>query len=592
MVHSELLVSLVAALVAAFIGGFVAVRLHLPPIVGYLLAGVAIGPFTPGGSADPTIAAEMAEVGVILLMFGVGLHFSLKDLLAVRAIAVPGAVGQITVATALGLGLALAWGWAPGEGLVLGLAIAVASTVVLLRALEDRGVLDSVPGHVAIGWLIVEDLFTVLVLVLLPALAVPLGGQAGEGLATAGGDHVALVLALALAKAAVFVVLMLYGGTRAVPWLLAQVARTGSRELFTLGVLAIALGIAFAAAELFGVSLALGAFLAGVVLAESDLSHQAANDALPMRDAFAVLFFVSVGMLFDPAVLLEAPGRVAAIVAIVVVGKALAAFGLVAIFGYPVRTGLTVGAGLAQVGEFSFILISLGAALSLFPPEGQSLVLATALLSITLNPLLFRAIDPVEAWLRGRPRLMALLARQGRALTTLPADDGPLRGHAVLCGHGRVGRIVAEALELRGFRYVVIEENRRVVEALRAREVPALYGDAGSPTLLGHAGLGAARVLVVAIPDAAAVRQVVAYARAAHPRLPVVVRTHSETERDQLRAAGVGEAVLGEQELALELTRYTLQRFGVSANEVRAMLTGLRRRSQPPAHRRPALAEE
>jgi CPA2 family monovalent cation:H+ antiporter-2 len=489
------------------------------------------------------------------------------------------------------MGLGLAWGWRASEALVLGLAISVASTVVLLRALEDRGLLDSVHGHVAIGWLIVEDLFTVLVLVLLPALAVPLGGHSGEGLAaTAGGGNVLVVLVLALGKAAVFVVLMLYGGTRVVPWMLAQVARSGSRELFTLGVLAVALGVAFAAAELFGVSLALGAFLAGVVLAESDLSHQAAADALPMRDAFAVLFFVSVGMLFDPAILLDAPVRVAEVVGVIVVGKALAAFCIVAVFGHPVRTGLIVAAGLAQIGEFSFILIGLGGALGLFPEEGRNLVLAGALLSITLNPLLFQAIDPLEGWLRGRPRLAALLAHRSRELAKLPAEAGTLRGHAILCGHGRVGSIVAEALERRGFHYIVIEQNRRTVEALRARGVPALYGDAGNAAVLAHAGMETARVLVVAVPDAATVRQVAEHARGANPRLPVVVRTHSAGERDHLREAGVAAAVLGEQELALELTRYTLHRFGVSANEVRAILGGLRHRGQPAAHHR--MAEE
>lgn len=396
MEHSDLLVTLVVALVAAFIGGFVAVRLRLPPIVGYLLAGVAIGPFTPGGSANPAIAGELAEIGVILLMFGVGIHFSLRDLLAVRAIAVPGAIGQISVATALGAALALWWGWTPGEALVLGLTVSVASTIVLLRALENRRELDVPRGHIAIGWLIVEDLFTVLVLVLLPALAGPLGGNGS------GGNPVA-ALALAVVKAAAFVALMLFAGVRAVPWLLVRVQRTGSRELFTLGVLAIALGIAYGSAKWFGVSLALGAFLAGVVVNGSELSHRVAEEALPLRDAFAVLFFVSVGMLFDPTVIVDAPGRVAAILAVIMAGKALSAFCIVALAGYSSRTGLTVAASLAQIGEFSFILAEVGRALGLFPENGANLVLAGALLSITLNPLLFAAIEPLERWLRRTP---------------------------------------------------------------------------------------------------------------------------------------------------------------------------------------------
>lgn len=388
MAHSELLVTIVAALVAAFIGGLIAVRLRLSPIVGYLLAGVAIGPFTPGGNADAAIASELAEVGVILLMFGVGIHFSLRDLLNVRAIALPGAIVQITVATALGTAVALWWGWSFGEALVLGLAISVASTVVLLRALEGRGELETENGHVAIGWLIVEDLFTVLVLVLLPALAGPLGGEGGSG-------NVFATLAIALVKAVAFVLLMLFVGARVVPWLLGRVAGTGSRELFTLGVLAIALGIAYGSAEFFSVSLALGAFLAGAVVNGSDLSHRAAEDALPMRDAFAVLFFVSVGMLFDPAVLVDAPGRVLSILLIIIAGKALAAFLIVRLLRRPVTTGLVAAAGLAQVGEFSFILAGLGGALGIFPAEGTNLVLAGALLSITLNPFLFAAIDPL-----------------------------------------------------------------------------------------------------------------------------------------------------------------------------------------------------
>ncbi|MFN8557093.1 MAG: cation:proton antiporter [Dehalococcoidia bacterium] len=481
--HSELLFSLVAALVAAFAGGLLAARLRLPTIVGYLLAGIVVGPNTPGLVADPAVAAELAEVGVILLMFGVGIHFSLRDLLRVRDIAVPGALGQVVVATFLGGALARWWGWSWGGALVLGLAISVASTVVLLRALEDRGALASAHGRIAVGWLIVEDLFTVVALVMLPALAVPLGGSAEEGLAVqAGAGNVALTLALALAKSAAFVAIMLLAGARAVPWLLVRVARTGSRDLFTLGVLAVALGIAFVSAELFGVSLALGAFLAGLVVSESDLSHQAAADALPLRDAFAVLFFVSVGMLFDPRVLLSAPLQVVALLLIVLVGKGLTAFLIVAVLRYPPRAAVTVAVALAQIGEFSFILAGLGRALGLLPEEGTNLILAVALLSITANPLLFGLVDPLEARLRGRWPAGRPRGAGSTHATDDGTEDGPLRGHVIVCGYGRVGAMIAGALARRGFTYVVVEQDRRRAEALRREGVTVIWGDAANPS--------------------------------------------------------------------------------------------------------------
>ncbi len=581
MVHSDLLVSFVAALVAAFVGGFAAARLRLPPIIGYLLAGVVIGPFTPGFTANPDIAAELAEVGVILLMFGVGIHFSLRDLLAVRSIALPGAIGQITVATGLGVGLALWWGWELGPALVLGLAVSVASTVVLLRALEDRGALDSSDGHAAIGWLIVEDLFTVIVLVLLPALAGPLGGDT----ATGDTDNIAVVLALALVKAVAFVLLMLVVGARVIPWVLVQVSRTGSRELFTLSVLAVAMGIALGAAVLFDVSLALGAFLAGVVVGESDFSHQAAADALPMRDAFAVLFFVSVGMLLDPAVLIDQPGQVLGVLAIIVIGKSAAAFGIVAVLGYPSRTGLTVAAGLAQIGEFSFILATMGRSLGLFTDEGTNLVLAGALLSITMNPLLFAAIEPVESLLRTHPRLANMLSRRtgGRDLPAQEPGSPAMRDHTIVCGYGRVGWVVVEALHRHGITCVVIDQNRRLVETLRDRGIPALFGDAARPHTLDQSNLMTARALIVALGDAPATRQIVAYARTVNPRLDVIARTHSDGERRFLRDHGVDEAVFGEREAALEIARHVLTRRGIDAGEVQTVIARLRDDGARPA---------
>jgi CPA2 family monovalent cation:H+ antiporter-2 len=399
--HETSLITILAmGFVLAFALGFVAIRLRLPPIVGYLLAGILLGPFTPGMVADTALAGQLAEIGVILLMFGVGLHFSGADLMAVRWIAVPGAIAQIVIATAIGTVMAMAWGWSLGAGLVLGLALSVASTVVLLRALEERGAVNSVNGRIAVGWLIVEDLAMVLALVLLPAAAELLGGSGTQ----MSGTDLMIELGLTMGKVILFVAIVMMVGPRVVPWLLSQVARVGSRELFTLAVLAVALGIAYGSAKLFGVSFALGAFFAGLVLSESRFSHKAAADSLPLQDAFAVLFFVSVGMLFDPSILWREPMAVIAVLLLILIGKSLAAMGLVLCLGYPMSTALTVSASLAQIGEFSFILAGLGIALGLMPPEGRDLILAGALLSITVNPLVFAAMDPLIKRLRGRVR--------------------------------------------------------------------------------------------------------------------------------------------------------------------------------------------
>src|SRR4051794_17821246 len=410
MPHETALLAIVAmGFVVAFACGFVAIKLRLPPLVGYLLAGVAMGPFTPGFVGDKELAGQLAEIGVILLMFGVGLHFSIKDLLAVRWIAIPGALGQIAVATLLGIVIAWLWGWPLGAGLVFGLALSVASTVVLLRALEQRSALDSTAGGIAVGWLIVEDLAMVLALVLLPALASILGGDARGLAAQIGGGGLLGTLALTLGKVALFLTVVLVVGQRVIPWVLAQVARTGSRELFTLSVLATALGIAYGSAELFGVSFALGAFFAGVVLSESDFSHKAAANSLPLQDAFAVLFFVSVGMLFDPSILVRQPAMVASVVALILIGKSLVALAIVGVMGYPFSTALTVAGSLAQIGEFSFILAGLGVSYGLMPAEGVNLVLAGALISITANPLVFAAVERIENFVRDRPALKAKL---------------------------------------------------------------------------------------------------------------------------------------------------------------------------------------
>jgi monovalent cation:H+ antiporter-2, CPA2 family len=570
----DLIATIALGLSAAFLAGLAARRLRLPSIVGYLVAGVALGPFTPGFFADQEIATELAEIGVILLMFGVGIHFSLRDLLAVRGIAVPGAVVQISVATLLGIALAVLLGWGVPAGVVLGLSLSVASTVVLLRALIQRNALGTIHGRAAVGWLIVEDIFTVLVLVLLPSFALFANGAG----AAADGASVLLPLAEALLKAAALGVLMLVVGTRVVPWLLLQVAREGSQEMFTLGVLAMAIGLAFASAAIFDVSLALGAFLAGAIISETDLSHKAAADALPLRDAFAVLFFVSVGMLVDPGYLVEHIPAVVAVVLLIVVGKSAAAIAIVTLLRYPLRTGLTVGAGLAQVGEFSFILVTAGVGEGLLPADAHQLVVAGAIISITLNPLAFALVDPAERWLKTRPRVHRLLDRGGGRLARPVPEQEPMHGHAVVCGWGRVGRMVGRALEARGFGYVVIEQHRPTVEQLRARGVQALYGDIADEHLLEYAEVRRARVLVFAAYDPASAEFAVEFARKVNPRIEIVARVETPEEADRLLDRGASQTVEGERELAVQMARYTLRRFGVTSREVDAITQGLRRR--------------
>jgi CPA2 family monovalent cation:H+ antiporter-2 len=552
--ETALLATIAAGLGLAFLFGLLATRLRLPPILGYLVAGVAVGPFTPGFVADAGLASQLSELGVILLMFGVGLHFSIADLLAVRRIAVPGSILRIVVATAMGLGLARLWGWTSAAGLVFGLALSVSSTVVLLRALEESGTAGSADGRIAIGWVVVEDLVTVVVLVLLPALAAP-----------SGSSGLLVTLGVTLAKVVAFVALMMVVGRRAVPWLLGRVVRTGSRELFTLAVLATALGIAVGAAALFGVSLALGAFFAGIIVSESDFSHEAATNALPLQDAFAVLFFVSVGMLFDPTILVREPLQVLAAVLVIIVGKSLASFALVLGFRYPLHTALTVSASLAQIGEFSFILAGLGVSLGVLAPAAQSLIVAGALLSITLNPFVLRAVEPIDRWLRRRPGLATSLERPVGAIGALPeaVDEEALRGHVVLIGHGRVGAPVADELARHGIPHVIVEQSRERAEALRASGLPVIYGDAARPEVLADAHLERARLVVVAAPDAYQARAILALARRLNPGVDVIVRTHSDEERAFLEAHGATRAMVGERELAVSLARDALRRFAV-----------------------------
>jgi monovalent cation:H+ antiporter-2, CPA2 family len=513
--------------------------------VGYLLAGVAIGPHTPGFVADVDLAMQLAEIGVMLLMFGVGLHFSIGDLLAVRKVAVPGAVVQMAVATALGAGLATWWGWPLMGALVLGISLSVASTVVLLRALESRGALDTQNGRIAVGWLVVEDLAMVLVLVMLPAVV---GATAGSG----GGQALWTTLAQTLLAVGAFVALMLLGGRRVLPWALWQISKTGSRELFTLCVIAVAVSIAYGASALFGVSVALGAFFAGLVLRESEFSQRAAEESLPFRDAFAVLFFVAVGMLFDPRVLIERPLQVLAVVAIIMIGKSIAAAALVLAFRYPLNTALTVSVSLAQIGEFSFILIALGTTLNLLPPEGKNLVVAGALISIALNPLLFSLIEPARRWVLQRSALARRLETREEPLAELPASTEQrfLAKQVVLVGYGSVGRAVAAALTAQRIPFVVVDNNRTRIETLREAGSAAVLGDATEPATLIQAHIAHAGMLVICAADSTDVRPMIDTARQLNPNIPIIVRAADQEVAQRLQELGVQKAVHADDALA------------------------------------------
>ena len=559
MPHQLPLIStLASAFGLALVMGFVAIRLKLPALVGYLLAGVLIGPHTPGFVADAELAGQLAEVGIMLLMFGVGLHFSLDDLLEVRKIAGPGALLQIVVATALGGGVAFSWGWSPGGALVFGLSLSVASTVVMLRALSSS--LDSLNGRIAVGWLVVEDLAMVLVLVLLPPMAGWLGGQAPAQFNGAVWQQIGVTLL----KAAAFIAFMLLAGRKLFPLLLWHVARVGSRELFTLGVVAAAVSIAYVAAHLFGVSYALGAFFAGMVLRESEFSHRAAEESLPLREAFAVLFFVSVGMLFDPFVLVQHPFEVLAVVGIIVFGKSVAAGLLVLGFRYPLSTALLVSASLAQIGEFSFILAALGVNLGLLPPHGQSLILAGALISITLNPLLFKLVDPIAKLVRSQSALARMLARVEDPLAELPmsTEDKYLAGQVVLMGYGSVGRRIGAIMSGQNIPFVVIERNRQLVESLRAQGMAAVSGDATDPMVLIQAHIAQAGMLVVASSDVVDVPKVIEISRKLNPDIEIMIRSHNENDVDLFRQEGRVGVFLGAEALAQTMGRHVLERFG------------------------------
>lgn len=540
MHHSTpLITTIVGGLVLAFIFGMIANRLRISPLVGYIAAGVLAGPFTPGFVADTSLAPELAEIGVILLMFGVGLHFSLKDLLAVKAIAIPGAVAQIAVATLLGMGLSSLMGWDLATGLVFGLCLSTASTVVLLRALEERQLIESQRGQIAIGWLIVEDLVMVLTLVLLPAFSGMLESH------HASPTELLIELAVTIGKVVAFMTLMMVVGRRVVPWILAKTASTGSRELFTLSVLALALGIAYGAVEFFDVSFALGAFFAGMVLNESELSQRAAHDTLPLRDAFAVLFFVSVGMLFDPMILVREPLTVIATLAIIVFGKSIAAFLLVKMFGHSKRTALTISVSLAQIGEFAFILAGLGISLGLLSEPGRNLVLAGAILSIMFNPLLFTLLEKYLAKTETIEDQSVEEAVEDEK--QIPFD---LCNHALLIGYGRVGSLLGEKLQAAGIPLVVSENSRPRVEALREQGISTVLGNAANQEIMDLARLDCARWLLVTIPNGYEAGEIVASARTKRPNIEIIARAHYDDEVTYIMERGADRVVMGEREIA------------------------------------------
>lgn len=559
--HSLPLITTIAVgFVMALILGLIAERNKVPAIVGYLVAGVIIGPATPGFVADPHIASQLSEIGIMLLMFGVGLHFSPSDLMAVKRIAITGALFQMACTTAVGYFISSFWGWSASSSLIFGLCLACASTVVMLKSLETRDELDTMSGRIAVGWLVVQDLVTVFALVMLPAFAEMLAPNSAQPL---GAINVWKEVGKTLFQVSAFVALMLLVGKRVLPYLLWQVAQTGSRELFTLAVITTAIGIAFGASELFNVSFAIGAFFAGTVMRESEFSHRAAEQTLPLRDAFSVLFFVSIGMLVDPAILYEQPLRVLIVLTIVVMVNFLAAVVVLLLSKYPLRLAFSIGFSLAQIGEFSIILSGLGVTLGLLNKTAMTLILAGVLLSIAINSLLFKSIEPLINWLLSRLSFARWLNARMDQTAVLPTTtiDKYLEGQVVLVGYGRVGRRIAQALDERGIPYVIAEQNRELVEGLRAKGIAAVSGDASEPLVLIQAHIAEAAMLVIATPDTIQVRQMVDTARTLNPRIEILIRTHTEEESQLLSQDGMGTIFFGEQELAKGMTHHIYKRY-------------------------------
>ncbi|MEY0980321.1 YbaL family putative K(+) efflux transporter [Providencia alcalifaciens] len=560
MEHSTpLITTIVGGLALAYVLGMIAQRLKISPLVGYLAAGILAGPFTPGFVADAALAPELAEIGVILLMFGVGLHFSLKDLLAVKSIAIPGAIAQIAVATLLGLGLSLLFGWGIFTGIVFGLCLSTASTVVLLRALEERQLIESQRGQIAIGWLIVEDLAMVLTLVLLPAAAAIMNTD------DASFSELALGLAWTIGKVVLFIFIMIVIGRKVIPWILSRTASTGSRELFTLAVLALALGIAYAAVAIFDASFALGAFFAGMVLNESELSHRAAQDTLPLRDAFAVLFFVSVGMLFDPVVLIEQPLGILGVLAIIIIGKSAAALALVRMFGHSRRTALTISVSLAQIGEFAFILAGMGLTLGVMDKDAQNLVLAGAIVSIMLNPVLFTLLDK---YLESTETIEEqLLEETLEEETQVPVD---ICGHAIIVGYGRVGGMLADKLRRKEIPVVVVEDTRARFEELAENGFSAILGNGANKDIISLARIECAKTLLLTIPNGYEAGEIVATAKEMNPNITVIVRAHYDDEVSFIKERGADHIIIGEHEIAKSMATlmcHDVEEFGCSVDD-------------------------
>lgn len=556
--HVDLIVLLALGFGLALFFGYIAARLRLPPLVGYLIAGIAISPNTYGPVGELALANQLAELGVMFLMFGVGMHFSLKDLLEVRRIALPGAILQILVATILGICVTSFWGWSFGSSLVFGLTLSCASTVVLLKALSDRGLLDSVNGKIAVGWLLVEDLVMVLVLVLLPAVAVLLGGKSLAG--QENTSSLLWIIILTLLKVAGFIAFMLIIGKRLVPMIMSFVVRLGSRELFTLTVVACAVSIAYGAYAVFGVSMALGAFFAGMVVKESDFCHRAEEELLPLREVFAILFFVSVGMLFDPRIIIEQPLHILSVIAIITIGKTLAAMALVLFFRYPLNTALTVGASLAQIGEFSFILAALGISLGLLTTEAQNLILAGALFSITLNSFMFYAIEPVQSWIRTRSSLARLLERSSDPLAMLPdeVDQSYLRDQVVIVGHGEVGKRITETLMQQNIKVVIAEENREIVESLREKGIAAVSGLATEPSVLIQAHIQHARLLVISPMDLLDIHRIVDIAKQLNSEIQVLICAENKEEAEVIRTDNIGDVFYAKEQMAINMSQHIL----------------------------------
>ena len=562
----------------ALVFGTLARRYGQSPLLGYLFAGVLIGPNTPGfvGSAD--LAEDLADVGVMLLMFGVGLGFSLRDLMAVRKVAVPGAIAASGAVVGIGAGMFAMFGWPIGGAAVLGLCLATASTVLIVRGMSDLGILNATPGRIAVGWSLVEDIFTIVLLVVLPAMAT--GGR------DAGEDPLLRTVIASIVRLALLVVVVLWGCGPIVPRLLAFVARAQSRELFTLAVLALLLGIAFLASEVFGVSIALGAFLAGMVVGRSDLAHQAAADALPMRDAFAVLFFVAVGMLFDPRYVFEEPLSVLAALTLVFIAKPCVAIWMIVRKGNSMRTALSVSAGLAQVSEFSFLLAGLATELGLLPEGGRNLVVAVALISIAASPILFRGIGPIERWITAQPIVAKWIARHAGTLAEPQSPlDAPRRDNVVLCGYGRVGSVLGELLSTRGVPFVVVEMDRAIVEDLRRRGIDALWGDAGSPVLLDRANVATARAVALTAPDPVTQRLALEHIRSVQPNAQILVRAHDDASMEQFERMPNTRAVHGERSLGLEMALELLVALGSNRVEADLLMSASIRAAAPSSTR-------